>query len=141
MNSKCGVQSKRIIFNYRFVIWGVCSSYLTALIRYKEQLLTFYLMSYFSHLSLVMMYRGRNILVLGVLLHLETSPLFEFSHKLVRRACYPKQKENKPKQKTKKGGRNALLHLTPESKPLHHGQSSRLLQTCTTEAVVSLSTM
>ena len=41
------------------------------------------------------MYHGCHMLVLGVLLHLETSTLFEFCHKLVRRARYLKKKRGK----------------------------------------------
>ena len=78
--------------NFWFVIWDVCSSYLTVLSRYKEQLLTCYLVCYFSHLSFVMMYHGCHVLVLGVLLHIETSTLFQFSHKLVRHARYQKKR-------------------------------------------------
>ena len=62
-----------------------------------------------------MMYHRCHMLVLGVLLHLETSTLFEFCHKLVRRARY---------QKKRKEGK-ALLYFKQVSKPLHHGQSSR----------------
>ena len=83
-----------MMYNYWFFIWSVCS-YLTVLSRYKEQLLTCYLVCYFSHLSLVVMYHGCHMLVLGVLLHLKTSTLFEFCHKLVRRARYLKKKRGK----------------------------------------------
>ena len=60
----------QMMYNYSFVIWGVCFSYLTVLRRYKQQLLTCYLVCYFSHLSLVMMYGGWHMLVWGMLLHL-----------------------------------------------------------------------
>ena len=82
------------MYNYWFFIWSVCS-YLTVLSIYKEQLLTCDLVCYFWHLSLVVMYHGCHMLVLGVLLHLETSTLFEFCHKLVRRARYLKKKRGK----------------------------------------------
>ena len=41
------------------------------------------------------MYHGCHVLVLGVLLHIETSTLFEFCHKLVRRARYQKKERGK----------------------------------------------
>ena len=46
------------------------------------------------------------MLVLGALLHLETSTLFELCHKLVRRARYQKRKrkENKKEKKKKRRG-------------------------------------
>ena len=83
------------------------------------------------------MYHGCHMLVLGALLHLETSTLFEFCHKLVRRARYQKKKKKEEEEEEGK----ALSYFIQESKPLLHGQSSRLLQTCTTDALVSLLTM
>ena len=78
--------------------------------------------------------------VLDVLLHLETSTLFQFCHKLVRRARYQKKKKKKEEEEEEEEGK-ALSYFIQESKPLLHGQSSRLLQTCTTDALVSLLTM
>ena len=45
------------------------------------------------------MYRGCHMLVLGALLHLETSTLFKLCHKLVRRARYQKKREKKKRKK------------------------------------------
>ena len=60
-----------------------------------------------------MMYHGCHMFVLGVLLHLETSTVFEFCHKLVRRARYQKKKKKKKKEKKKKErkkrGKSALI--------------------------------
>ena len=98
-----------MIYNYWFVIWGVCSSYLTVLSRYKEQILTCYLVCCFSHLSLVMMYHGCHMFVLGMLLHLETSTLFEFCHKLVRRAHYQKKKERETRFYTSHKSQNRYI--------------------------------
>ena len=61
-----------------------------------------------------MMYHGCHMFVLGMLLHLETSTLFEFCHKLVRRAHYQKEKEKK------RGKRAFTLHTrvkTATSRP------------------------
>ena len=64
-----------------------------------------------------------HMLVLGVLLHLQIfTTLFEFCHKLVRRARYQKTTTT---TKERKKEAKALLYFTQESKPLHHGQSSR----------------
>ena len=74
------------------------------------------------------MYRGCHMLVLGVLLHLQIfTTLFEFCHKLVRRARYQKTTTTTTTTTTKerKKEAKALLYFTQESKPLHHGQSSR----------------
>ena len=106
-----------MMYNYWFVIWGVCSSYLTVLSRYKEQLLTCYLVRYFSHLSLVVVYHGCNMLVLGVLLHLETSTSFELCRKLVRRARYQKKKREK------KEGKALLSHKSQSHQNLKFGCS------------------
>ena len=68
------------------------------------------------------------MLVLGVLLHLQIfTTLFEFCHKLVRRARYQKTTTTTTTTTTKerKKEAKALLYFTQESKPLHHGQSSR----------------
>ena len=93
--------------------------------------MTCYLVSYFSHLSLVMMYRGCHMLVLGALLHLETSTLFEFCHKLVRRARYKKKKRKKEREKRGKG---ALILLRRVQTTTPRPELKR-------DAVVSLSTM
>ena len=103
-----------MMYNYSFLIWDACSSYLTVLRRYKEQLLTCYLVCYFLHLSLVMMYHRCHMLVLGVLLHLETSTLFEFCHKLVRRARYHKKR---------KEGKALLSHKSQSHQNLKFGCS------------------
>ncbi len=69
-----------------------------------------------------------HMLVLGVLLHLQIfTTLFEFCHKLVRRARYQKTTTTTTTTTTKerKKEAKALLYFTQESKPLHHGQSSR----------------
>jgi len=54
------------------------------------------------------------MLVLGALLHLETSTLFELCHKLVRRARYQKRKrkENKKEKKKKEEGKGTLIAHT-----------------------------
>ena len=109
-----------MMYNYSFVIWCVCFSYLTVLRRYKQQLLACYLVCYFSHLSLVMMCHRCHMLVLGVLLHLQIfTTLFEFCHKLVRRARYQKTTTTTTTKERKKEAK-ALLYFTQESKPLHH---------------------
>ena len=68
-----------------------------------------------------------HMLVLGVLLHLQIfTTLFEFCHKLVRRARYQKTTTTTTTTtKERKKEAKALLYFTQESKPLHHGQSSR----------------
>ena len=54
------------MYSYSFFVWDPCSSYLTVLRRYKEQLLTCYLVCYFLHLSLVMMYHRCSSFVINL---------------------------------------------------------------------------
>ena len=58
-----------------------------------------------------MIYHGRNMLVSGMLLHFEISTLFEFCHKLVRRACYIKIFLKDFKKKGGGGGGGCALIL------------------------------
>ena len=52
-----------------------------------------------------------------------------------------KKKEKKRKRKKEKKEKKKRLYLTQEPKTLYHGQTTRLLQTCITDAVTALSTM
>jgi len=72
-----------------------------------------------------MMYHDCHMLVLGVLLHLETSTLFEFCQKLVRRARYQK----------KRGKGALILHTRVKT------TTPRPELNTDTDAAVSLSTM
>ena len=119
-----------MMYNYWFIIWGVCSSYLTVLRRYKEQLLTCYLVCYFLHLSLVMMYHRCHMLVLGVLLHLETSTLFEICHKLVWHAWYQKKEEEKKEERKRKKKKKRERRSYTSHKSQNHYTTARAQDRC-----------
>ena len=58
------------------------------------------------------MYHGCHMLVLGALLHLETSTLFEICHKLVRRTRYQKKKREKKRERRSYTSHKSQNHYT-----------------------------